>query len=462
MTAAPAAPSRQTHRPLVFVSLVLAMFMAAIEATIVATAMPSIVARLGGMALYSWVFSAFLLMQAISTPIFGKLSDIFGRKRVFMAGTLLFLFGSVLCGFAWSMTALVAFRFVQGLGAGAVQPLAITLIGDLYTIEERSRVQGYVASVWGVSSILGPLAGALIVQYLDWAWVFWMNLPFGVVAVALAGLYLHEDVAPRKTGIDYAGAGLLLVFLSALMLALTEGGHWELGVILPVLLVAFAAFALFAWQERRAPDPIVHFELWQRPLIARANLATLASGVAMIGVIAFLPIAIQGVLGESALVAGFALCAMSVGWPVASVVTGRLLLRAGVRRLARIGGTAVLAGGAIVALAAASSSLVAGVGSFVMGAGMGVMNTTFVVSIQASVDWSQRGVATSSYILMRILGNAIGAALLGGVLNLALRHAPGAAGMASGVHWVFGVLLLFTAAAFAAAWSMPDQKARET
>jgi EmrB/QacA subfamily drug resistance transporter len=455
-----AAPSMQTHRPLVFTALVLAMFMAAIEATIVATAMPSIVEKLGGMALYSWVFSAFLLMQAISTPIFGKLSDIFGRKRVFMAGILLFLLGSVLCGLAWSMTALVAFRFVQGLGAGAVQPLAITLIGDLYTIEERSRVQGYVAGVWGVSSILGPLAGALIVRYLDWAWVFWMNLPFGALAVALAGFYLHEEVGSRKAGIDYAGAGLLLVSLSALMLALTEGGHWGADMILPVLLVAFAALALFAWQERRAPDPIVHLELWQRPLIARANLATLASGVAMIGVIAFLPIAIQGVLGESALVAGFALCAMSVGWPIASVVTGRLLLRVGVRRLARIGGTTVFVGGAIVALAAASSALVAGAGSFIMGAGMGVMNTTFIVSIQASVDWSQRGVATSSYILMRILGNAFGAALLGGVLNLALRHAPGAAGMATGVHWVFGVLLLFTAAAFAAAWSMPDQKAR--
>ena len=457
------------------------MFMAAIEATIVATAMPSIVTKLGGLALYSWVFSAFLLMQAVTTPVYGKLSDLFGRKRVFLTGITVFLLGSVLCGLAWSMAALVAFRVVQGLGAGAVQPLAVTLIGDLYTIEERGRIQGYVASVWGTSAILGPLAGALIVQHADWAWIFWLNVPFGLVALALAGRYLHEKVERKKRAIDYAGAALLLLFLSTLMLVLTQGSRWGLAQTAPLVVLGAIAFLLFVRQERSAPDPVMHLELWGKRMIALANLATLAGGVAMMGVIGFLPVSIQGVLGGSALAAGFALCAMSLGWPIASVVTGRLLLRVGMRRLARVGGATVFLGSLAVALTAGRDAFAAGAGSFVMGMGFGVLNTTFIVSIQTSVDWAQRGVATASNILMRILGNALGAAVFGGVLNLALRHAPGAGGaapggaqdllggeapgafrlgLASGMHWVFAVVVLFSVVTLAASWMMPDHRAR--
>jgi EmrB/QacA subfamily drug resistance transporter len=478
----PAQP-KQTHRPLVLAALVVAMFMAAIEATIVATAMPSIVTKLGGLALYSWVFSAFLLMQAVTTPVYGKLSDLFGRKRVFMIGISIFLLGSVLCGLAWSMAALVAFRVVQGLGAGAVQPLAVTLIGDLYTIEERGRIQGYVASVWGTSAILGPLAGALIVQHAHWAWIFWLNVPFGLVALALSGRYLHEKAARKKPAVDYAGAALLLVFLSTLMLVLTQGSRWGLAGIAPLVAAGAIAFLLFVRQERSAPDPIMHLELWKKRMVALANLATLAGGVAMMGVIGFLPVSIQGVLGGSALAAGFALCAMSLGWPIASVVAGRLLLRVGMRRLARFGGATVFLGSLVVALAADRDAFAAGAGSFVMGVGFGVLNTTFIVSIQASVDWSQRGVATASNILMRILGNALGAAVFGGVLNLALRHALGESGaaallgsaqdllggeasgafrlgLASGLHWVFAVVALVSAVTLAASWMMPDHRAR--
>lgn len=441
------------------------MFMAAIEATIVATALPSITAKLGGLALYSWVFSAFLLMQAVTIPIYGKLSDLYGRKPVFIAGNLIFLVGSALCGFAWSMPALVAFRFIQGVGAGAVQPLATTLIGDLYTLEERGRVQGYLASVWGISAIVGPLAGALIVQHANWAWVFWMNLPFGIAAIALVSLYLHEDVVPKTPSIDFAGAGLILIGLVALMLALTQGGRWGTAAALTLLALAAVALWLFLRQERRAPDPVMHLELWANHLIALANAATLCAGIAMIGVISFLPAYVQGVLGESALVAGFTVCAMSVGWPLASVATGRLLMRVGTRRLARIGGSAVFVGSLIIALAADRGSIVAALGSFVMGAGLGVMNTTFVVAIQSSVGWSQRGVATASNVLMRILGNTIGAAVFGGVLILALRQdrvVGGAdtlhSGLGTGLHTVFWVVLAFALFAVAASWLVPDRR----
>ena len=201
------------HRALVFTALLLAMFMSAIEVTIVATAMPSISAGLGGFELYSWVFSSYLLVQAVTIPIFGKLSDLVGRKPVFIGGVVVFLLGSVACGFAGTMATLIAFRFLQGLGAGAVQPVITTLAADLYPLEERGRVQGYISGLWGASSILGPLAGGLIVHSIGWPWIFWINLPFGIAAIVLIVIYLHEGVEPEARRIDYAGAVLLLAGL---------------------------------------------------------------------------------------------------------------------------------------------------------------------------------------------------------------------------------------------------------
>jgi EmrB/QacA subfamily drug resistance transporter len=413
---------RRTRRPLVLAAIVMAMFMAAIEGTIVATSMPSIVGRIGGVHLYSWVFSSFLLMQAVTVPIYGKLSDIFGRKRVFISGIVIFLTGSILCGFAWSMPSLVAFRFLQGFGAGAVQPLAITLVGDLYTLEERGRTQGYIASVWGLSSIVGPLAGALIVQHLQWSWIFWMHVPFGLVCIILVSRYLHEDLSAKARSIDYTGALLLLVTVSTVMLGLTHGGDWAATDL--VLLAAIAALAggIFVVQQFRASDPIMHPALWRNPLIARANVGTLSAGIAMIGLISFLPAYVQGVLGGSALVAGFALCAMSIGWPIASVTTGHLIVRMGPRRLARFGGGSLIVGSLAVALFASYGPVAAGLGSMVVGIGLGVLNTTFIVSIQTSVDWSERGAATGTNMLMRILGSALGAAIFGGVLNYSMQQ----------------------------------------
>ncbi|HEX7242627.1 MAG TPA: MFS transporter, partial [Longimicrobiaceae bacterium] len=384
-----------THRPLVLTALVLAMLMSAIEATIVATAMPQIAGSLGGFSLYSWVFSSYLLTQAVTIPVFGKLSDLLGRKPVFIAGIVIFLLGSVLCGFATTMPMLVGFRFLQGIGAGAVQPITATLVGDLYTLEERGRVQGYLAGIWGVSAIVGPLAGGLIVQHLGWPWIFWINLPLGLVTIALTSLFLHENVAHQERSIDYAGAGLLFVGLSALMLALTQGSEWGAGAMAGLLALFGVALVLFLRQERRAPDPMVHLEIWGDRLIALANLATLASGIAMIGLIGFLPTYVQGVQGGSALVAGFALSAMTVGWPLASVAAGRLFVRLGVRRISRAGGVAIMAGALLVALMADLGPAQVGVGSFVMGVGMGLLSTTFMVAIQTRVAWARRGVATA-------------------------------------------------------------------
>lgn len=399
------------------------MFMAAIEATIVATAMPSIAGELGGFASYSWVFSSFLLMQAVTIPISGKLSDVVGRKPVFIGGILIFLVGSVLCGSAHSMGALIGYRFLQGFGAGAVQPIAVTLAGDLYSLEERGRIQGYMSGVWGVSSILGPLAGGLIVHSIGWQWIFWINIPFGFAAIALITLFLHEKVEKgQQKPIDFPGGLLLLVSVSSLMLALTQIGTWSTPTLGSMLVISAVTFYAFIRQELRAPDPLMHIELWQNGLIRYANLAALLSGTIMIGLITFLPTYVQGVKGGSALLGGFTLSMMTLGWPLAAFLAGSRIARLGVVRFVRGGGFALLVGTVIIAAFAGSATVYAGIGSFIVGIGLGLVNTTTLVAIQSSVTWSQRGVATASNLLMRILGNAIGAALYGGLLNYLMKR----------------------------------------
>ena len=428
------AARRTTRRPLVLATLVLAMFMAAIEGTIVATAMPSIAASLGGFALYSWVFSAFLLMQAITTPVFGKLADLYGRKPVFIAGVLVFLLGSVLCGLAPSMIVLVAFRFVQGLGAGAVYPTVTTLAGDLYSLRERARVQGYLSSVWGVSAVVGPLVGGLIVQYAHWSWIFWLNVPFGLLAILGVSLFLHEDVRRRRHSIDGVGAGLFLVSIGSLMLVLTEAGQWSAPRVVGLLAVSVLTLAAFLWHEGRAPEPMIDLAQWRDRLITISNLATLTSGIMMIGLITYLPTYVQGIMGRSPLVAGFTLTSMSIGWPIASVLAGRLLVPLGARATARIGGlSGVIAGILFLLMRPALGPVWASVASLFMGVGMGFLSTTFIVAIQSSVDWARRGVATATNMFMRNLGNAMGAVLLGGALNLSLRRSIAERGLAGSV-----------------------------
>lgn len=412
---------KKTRRPLVLASLIIAMFMSAIEGTIVATAMPSIVGDLGGFQLYSWVFSAFLLMNAVTTMIYGKLADLFGRKPIYMIGVIIFLIGSILCGFSTSMIMLVIFRFIQGLGAGAVQPIAMTIVGDMYTIKERAKIQGYLASVWGISAIMGPLVGGLIVRFSDWAWIFWMNIPLGIIGMIGVGMFLHESVEKEKHSIDYVGSGLFFISISSLMVLFIEGssngGLFSTPTIVLMIVFIFG-FIAFIWQETRTPSPMMPLGLWRNRLIAVANIATLTSGVIMIGLSSFLPTYVQGVMGYSAIVAGFTLTMMSIGWPLASTFTGYIFLKIGFRATAIIGGSFLFVGSLFfITMDPSKGPIWAGIGSFTIGMGMGMTATTFVVAIQNHVDWKTRGIATASNMFMRMIGSALGAALLGGVLN---------------------------------------------
>ncbi len=415
------------RRPLVLASVMAAMFMIAIEATIVSTAMPQIAGQLGDLHLYAWVFSSFLLTQTATTVVFGKLADLYGRRPVLLAGIVIFLAGSVLCGFAWSMPSLIAFRLVQGVGAGAIQPVSLTVVGDLYSVHERGRIQGWLASVWGISSVLGPLAGGLIIRHLSWAWIFWINVPVGLVAFAGFAAFLREEVAARQRSVDIAGAALFTAAIASLMVALTGMGASGGRAVAPALGVFALSAVLFVLQERRATDPMLAFALWARRPIATCNAVTLLSGMAIIGLTAFLPMFVQGVLHRSALEAGFALTVMVAGWPVGATVAARNFARFGLRATLLFG-AALLPSGALafVALAPGSSPVLAGAGSAVLGLGMGFLSTSAIVIVQDSVGWTERGAATASNIFSRNLGSTLGATVLGGVLNLGLaRQAVG-------------------------------------
>lgn len=416
---------KETNRPLVLASVILGMFMSAIEGTIVATAIPGIVADLGGFTLYSWVFSSYLLMQAVTILIYGKLSDLYGRKPLFIYGIILFMGGSFLCGLADTMQMLIIFRLIQGLGAGAVMPIATTIVGDLYTLEERAKIQGYLSSVWGISAVIGPALGGFIVLYADWAWVFWMNIPLGVLAILGITLFLHENIQKKKHEIDYKGSFLMFIAVSALMVALIQGGvnwGWLSLPIIALLIVTIGSLILFTKHERKVKEPMVPLSVWNHRLILMSNLASLTTGVILIGVSSFLPAFIQGVMERSPLVAGFALTTMSIGWPIASTLAGRLVIKVGFRSVALAGGIALIVGSIFfVTLDPSKGPIWAGIGSFMIGVGMGLSTTTFIVGIQSSVDWTKRGIATALNMFMRILGSAIGAALLGGILNNRLQ-----------------------------------------
>ena len=277
----------KTNHKLVLISIILAMFIAAIEGTIVATAIPSIVADLGGFSLFSWVFSSFLLAQAVTIPIYGKLADLYGRKPIFTFGILVFLTGSVLCGFAKTMNMLILFRLIQGLGAGAVQPIATTIVGDIFTMTERARIQGYISSVWGISSILGPGLGALFVQYISWSWIFWVNIPIGVFAICGIWFFMGETVHKQEHTIDYIGSALIFISISALMVVFIQAGTvwaWSSAPVLLLSGVCLVGIYLFIRQEKRAAEPIMPLEIWKDSLIVVSNLATLTTGVVLIGV----------------------------------------------------------------------------------------------------------------------------------------------------------------------------------
>jgi EmrB/QacA subfamily drug resistance transporter len=425
-TEMPSAVGFRSDRGPVLAAVMLSTSLVALDATIIATAVPSIVADLGGFSQFPWLFSIYLLTAAVTTPLYGKIADAIGRKPVLFFGIGLFLAGSVLCGVAWNMTALIVARAVQGLGAGAVQPINVTIVGDLYSVPERARVQGYLASVWGISAVVGPALGGLFSEYLSWRWIFFINLPLGAIAVWMLASRFRERVQRSRHRVDVAGALTLTGAFSLLILGLLEGGvawSWTSPPSLVIFTVGLGLLVAFVAVERRAAEPVLPLWVVSRRVLAGGNLTALIVGALMIGLTSFLPTYAQGVLGAGPVVAGFALAAMTIGWPLAAGLSGRVYLRIGFRDTALVGSVFVITAAVLAAMLTHHSPIwAAAAAAFIMGIGFGLAASPTVVAVQSVVGWDRRGVVTAANLFSRSLGSAVGAAVFGAIANATLAH----------------------------------------
>ncbi len=420
VTGGTAAPRRRTT---VVAALMLAMTLASLEATIIATAVPQIVADLGGFSVFSWLFSGYLLAVTVTLPVYGKLSDTFGRKPVLLTGMSLFLAGSLLCATAWNMAALIAFRILQGLGGGAIQGTVQTLAADLYPLAQRPKIQARLSAVWALSSIAGPAIGGLLVAYAHWRWIFLVNLPVGVVAVWLVARHLQEPVrekGPRRR-IDWPGA--LAVFASGgvLLTALVQGGvawPWLSAPSLALFATAAALLAATVLVERRAAEPIIPGWVWRRRTIAAVNLGLGALGLVMVAPTVFMPTYAQSVLSLSPTEAGFVLSAMILSWPLSAALSQHLYTRIGFRNTALIGITgAALVLGSFPLLPYPGSPWQPALLMLLLGAALGQVQLPLMVGVQSTVGWAERGTTTASVLFCRQIGQTLGAAAFGAVAN---------------------------------------------
>ncbi len=407
---------------LVIVACMGVMFMTGVEGTITATAMPRVASALGGYALFGWTFAAYLLAQAVIIPIYGRLADLYGRKPMFFIGAGLFTLGSLLCGLAPNMLFLVFARVVQGLGAGGIMPVAQTIVGDVLTPAQRARLQGFFASMWALAAVIGPMLGALIVDKFTWPMIFWFNIPIAIIVTLLIAFLFRETPRRAEHKIDLFGAVLLVIAIGTFMLALMQADHLG-SLLLPVLGISLISAVLFARQERRAPEPLLPFFLWKDHIIRTCNLGALAVGAASMGVSVFVPTYMQAVLGTSAYAAGTPLMFMSLGWPVAATLSGRLMLRASYRTSAILGAIVLMVGSGMLAMMGPETSTTfASVASFLTGIGLGFLNSPFFVACQDAASWNVRGIAIAFNAFNRMMGAALGTAFLGAAMNTSLAR----------------------------------------
>lgn len=456
----------RSERGAVLAALMLSTSLVALDSTIIATAVLTITADLGGFAQFPWLFSIYLLAQAITVPIYGKIADTFGRKPVMLFGIAVFALGSLLCGLATSMVALIVFRAIQGIGAGAVQPMSMTIAGDIYTLEERATVQGYLASVWAASSVLGPLLGGVFSEYLSWRWIFLVNLPLAALAGWMLVRSFHETTPRRqRRRIDYLGAALLAGGAGALILGLLEGGHawaWVSPVGIGVFAGGALLLALFAVAERGAADPILPLWVFTRRIVVTSSLTSLLVGAVMLGLTSYVPTFAQGVLGVGALVAGLAVGALTLGWPITASQAGRLYLRIGFRGTALIGSAVAALGALSTLLLGADSGLwQVALSCFVVGAGLGLVATPTLIAAQTAAEWSERGVVTGASMFARSIGSAVGVAVFGALVNMRVGTAgnPEPALLAAGIRLVFAGVAAMAVVMVLAAAALPRDRA---
>ncbi|MEU5888644.1 MFS transporter [Streptomyces sp. NPDC047461] len=427
-------PKDSRRRGAVVAALMLAMALAALDSTIVSTAVPQIVGDLGGFSVFSWLFSGYLLAVTVSLPVYGKLSDTFGRKPVLIAGAALFLLGSLLCAVAWNMGSLIAFRIVQGLGGGALQATVQTLAADLYPLKERPKIQSKLSTVWAVSAVAGPGVGGLLVAYADWRWIFLVNLPVGALALWLIARHLHEpkrDSPARRPRVDWAGALAVFACGGVLLTALVQGGvawPWLSAPSSALFGTGLALVAVVVLVERRAAEPIIPGWVWRRRTIAAVNLALGALGLLMVAPTVFLPTYAQSVLGLAPVAAGFVLTIWTLSWPVSAALSQHVYRRIGFRNTAMLGmGAAALILFAFPFLPYPGRAWQPTLLMLLLGAALGLFQLPLIIGVQSTVVWSERGTTTASVLFCRQTGQTIGAALFGAVANGVLSARLGGA-----------------------------------
>ncbi|KAA9014206.1 MDR family MFS transporter [Niallia endozanthoxylica] len=432
---------KQTNQKSVIWALLIATFLTAIEGTIVSTAMPVIVGDLGGSELYTWVISVYLLAMVIGTPIFGKMADLYGRKLMFTLGVIIFVAGSMLSGLAQTMEQLVWYRVIQGIGAGALTTIPFTIIGDVFAFEQRAKIQGMISSVWGISGIIGPLAGGFIVDYVSWRWIFFMNLPFGIVSLVLLWVALHEHLEKKKQIIDYPGIFTFAISMTSFLYALTLLKEQKelTGSIILLLAVAVVGIGLFFWIEKNSKEPMLPLSLFKNKFISVANTASFLFGFILVTVTFYIPLWVQGVNNLNATISGISMLPMSITWPLGAVLSGRWLAKSSVGKIAVTGISVVLAGTfGLIFMQEDTTIAYMMVLTAILGFGFGLALTAFTVAVQSAVEWKLRGAAMGSFNLLRNLGQAIGIAVSGLWLSDELYgHA-----LADSLHTVFIILVV--------------------
>lgn len=429
--------STTIKRKYILIGLLLSTFLAAIEGTVIGPAGPRIVGDLGGVDLLSWVFTAYLLTMAVTTPIFGKISDLYGRKPVFVIGSVLFLAGSLLSGLSQSMEQLILFRAIQGIGAGALTPVTFTIVGDIYSIEERAKVQGWISSVWGISSLVGPLLGGYFVDSLNWRWVFGFNVPFGLLSLIFIIKFFKENVEKRKVKIDFAGAVTFTIGVTALLLGLATGGQqlaWNSPLLLGLLAVAVLSLALFFFVEKRAEEPLVPLKLFRVRDIAFSNVASLLASALLIGLTSYLPLWVQGVLGKNATISGLVLAPMSISWMLGSVVGARWIISRGSRLTSLIGMLIIAIGaGGMAFIQEGTPLFVMLIFNALYGLGFGFSFSVFTIIAQSSVNYNLRGASNALNSFVKSIGQTVAVAVFGSLINLGIVSRT-SGGTASGVQ----------------------------
>jgi EmrB/QacA subfamily drug resistance transporter len=451
----------RSERGPVLGAVMLATGLVAVDSTIIATAVPSIVADVGGFSLFPWLFSVYLLAQAVSVPVYGKLADLFGRKPVILFGIGLFLLGSVLCGVAWSMGALIGSRAVQGLGAGAIAPVTVTIVGDLYSTEERAKAQGYIASVWGIASVVGPTLGGILSEYASWRWIFFVNIPLCLLAAAMLIRNFDERVQRSRPRIDYRGAALLTAGLTLVIMGVLEGGQawaWDAPTSIAILAGGAGMLVVFGFVERVVPQPVLPLWVFRRRLLVSSGLIAIGVGAILLGLTSYVPTYVQVVLGHGPLVAGFALATLSMGWPIAASQAGRIYLRAGFRACALVGSSIIVVGTALLLLLGRDSSVYqVAVTCLIVGVGMGLTVSPTLIAAQSSVGWTDRGVVTANNLFLRSLGSAVGVAVFGALANSVLGPDGGSdpARLTTAVHHIFLTVVVLSVLLLAVATALP-------